>query len=207
MDPAKADPRAHHRVPDEPRALLAVEASVKAYLRAFPYVNWRYGEAGERFVRSDNGHLLALAEHDPDELERQVRWTADLLAERGMPRWMLENGLCLLARSARRRLGDRPDMAEHLELAAAELAKLRRAHMSEIGFRRCAASFAEALGFGPPSRLWSGFGCILAAAVADERGGLSHAVARVHEWAADPRRFGRRWIDGVDRCIAHARRL
>jgi hypothetical protein len=94
----------------------------------------RYAETGSGFTRSDNSHLMALAEHDPDELDHQVRWTADLLSECGMPR-------------------------------------------------------------------------LLAAAVADEHDGLRHAVTRVHEWAGDPRRFGRRWIDAVDRTIAHGRRL
>jgi hypothetical protein len=205
MHPSDPEARAAHRTTEEPRALLAVEASARAYARAFPYLQWRYAETGSGFTRSDNSHLMALAEHDPDELD-QVRWTADLLSERGMPRWMLEINLELMARAAARMLPERPDIAEHLRRGSDQLATARRRVMTELGFRRCAAGFADAAGL-TPSRLWSGMGSLLAAAVADEHDGLRHAVTRVHEWAGDPRRFGRRWIDAVDRTIAHGRRL
>jgi hypothetical protein len=206
MHPSDPEARAAHRTTDEPRALLAVAASARAYARAFPYLQWRYGEDGSGFARSDNSHLMALAEHDADELDYQVRWTADLLSERGMPRWMLEQDLELMARAAARMLPERPDIAEHLRRGADQLATMRHRVMTELGFRRCAAGFADAAGL-PPNRIWNGMGCILAAAVADEHDGLRHAVTRVHEWAGDPRRFGRRWIDAVDRTIAHGRRL
>jgi hypothetical protein len=206
MHPSDPEARAAHRTTDEPRALLAVEASARAYARAFPYLQWRYGETGDGFTRSDNSHLMALAEHDPDEFEYQVRWTADLLSERGMPRWMLEINLELMSRAAARMLPERPDIAEHLRRGSQLLAAMRHRVMTELGFRRCAAGFADAAGLAP-SRLWSGMGGLLAAAVADEHDGLRHAVTRVHEWAADPRRFGQPWIDAVDRTIAHGRRL
>jgi hypothetical protein len=189
MHPSDPEARAAHRTTDEPRALLAVAASARAYARAFPYLQWRYGEDGSGFARSDNSHL-----------------TADLLSERGMPRWMLEQDLELMARAAARMLPERPDIAEHLRRGADQLATMRHRVMTELGFRRCAAGFADAAGL-PPNRIWNGMGCILAAAVADEHDGLRHAVTRVHEWAGDPRRFGRRWIDAVDRTIAHGRRL
>jgi hypothetical protein len=191
---------------DEPRALLAVEASARAYARAFPYLQWRYGETGTGFVRSDNAHLMAVAENDAEEFDRQVRWTADLLSERGMPRWMLEIDLELMSRVAARMLPERPDIAAHLRRGSRQLADMRHRVMTELGFRRCAEGFARAAGLAP-NRLWNGMGCLLAAAVADEQDGLRHAVARVHEWAADPRRFGPRWIEAVDHTIAHGRRL
>jgi hypothetical protein len=202
-----SDARASQRTPDEPRALVAVDRSARAYVRAFPYLQWRYGPDIETTVHRDNAHFIALAEHDADELERQVRWTADMLSERGTPRWMLEVDLRLMARVAKRELPQRRDIAEHLYRAADELAGLRRRVMSEIGFRRCAAVFADRLNFTGPRRLWVGFGFILASAVADEQGGLAHAVTRVHEWCADQRRFGQPWLDAVDHTIAHARRL
>ncbi|PRP90314.1 hypothetical protein ENSA5_65610 [Enhygromyxa salina] len=195
-----------HRAPAEPRALTAVEVSVRAYARAFPYLIWRYGDRGLGLIRSDNTHFMALAERDADELDRQVRWTADHLSERGMPRWMLELDLLLLARASARALPQRPDIAARLTQTAAELTRQRRASIPEPAFRRCATSFADALGLGP-SRLWFGFGSILAAAVADERSGLAHAVPRVHEWAADRRRFGPRWIAAVDQTLVRAHRL
>lgn len=191
---------------DEPRVLLAVEVSARAYARAFPYLQWRYGETGVGFVRSDNSHLMALALHDVDEFDRQVRWTADLLSERGMPRWMLEVDLELMSRAAARMLPERPEFATHLRRGSEQLADMRHRVMTELGFRRCGAGFARAAGLAP-NRLWDGLGCILAAAVADESAGLRHAVARVHEWVADPRRFGDRWIEAVDRTIQHGRRL
>lgn len=202
MPASDTDPRAIA----EPRALIAVDQSARAYVRAFPYLQWRYGEHGDGFVRSDNAHMIALAENDPEELDRQIRWTADMLSERGMPRWMLEVDLMLMGRATRRLLPDRPDIASNLYRSSVDLATIRRRRMTELGFRRCATGFADRLGFAPSVR-WVGFGSILAAAVADEHDGLAHAVTRVREWAADPRRFGQRWIDAVDQTIAHARRL
>jgi hypothetical protein len=190
----------------EPRILIAVDRSAFAYARAFPYLQWRYGEHGDGFVRSDHAHLIALAESDPEELDRQIRWTGDLLSGRGMPRWMLETALVLMGRATQRLLPERPDIASNLYRASIDLASIRRRRMTELGFRRCAIGFADTLGF-QPRRTWIGFGSILAAAVADEHDGLAHAVTRVYEWAADSRRFGDRWIAAVDKTIAHARRL
>lgn len=206
MHPGDPDARAAYRTTEEPRALLAVEVSARIYARAFPYLQWRYGETGIGFVRSDNSHLMALAEHDAEEFERQVHWTGDLLSERGMPRWMLEMDLQVMSRVAARMLPERPDIATHLRWGAARLADMRHRVMTELGSRRCAEGFARAAGLAP-NRIWTGFGCVIAAAVADEQDGLRHAVARVSEWAADPRRFGPRWIEAVERTIAHARRL
>src|SRR5689334_22732942 len=163
---------------EEPRALLAVETSARAYVRAFPYLKWRYGETDVGFVRSDNSHLMSLAVHDVEEFERQVRWTADLLSERGMPRWMLEVDLELMSRVAKRLLHDRPDIAVTLRRGSYQLADIRHRVMTELGFRRCGAGFARTAGIAP-NRLWDGLGYILAAAVADEKDGLRHAVERV----------------------------
>jgi hypothetical protein len=48
-------------------------------------------------------------------------------------------------------------------------------------------------------------GALLAAAVADERNGVTHAVASLEEWAADPSRFPAHWIGAVHDTIARAR--
>jgi hypothetical protein len=49
-------------------------------------------------------------------------------------------------------------------------------------------------------------GSLLAAAVADELGGIRRAAASVEEWATDPTIFPSNWIDAVRSTLAAARR-
>ena len=193
-------------VAEEPGALIAVERSARAYVRAFPYLAWRFGEAGYTTIRNDNAHLMAIAENYRGELHAQVGWTADLLAERGVPRWLLECDLQLMARAAKRSLPQRRELHERLTRAAGELRWKRRSLIPERVMQRCAREFADVLGNGR-GRVWVGFGAILVAAVIDERGGCPHAVTRMREWATDRRRFDSRWIDAVERTIDHGRNL
>jgi hypothetical protein len=206
MHPLNSEAGAGQGMPEDPRALAVIERAGDWCERAVPYLWWRYGERGYRFILSDTAYLIAMAELPGKGFARHLRWTADLLAQRGMPRWLLEIHCRQLARILRRAMADRPEIAETFEAGAELLAQLRHAHLREADFETTAALFADALGWGP-GRLWTGFGKLLAAAVADERGGLERAVSSVTEWACDPQRFGARWITAVHGTVEAARQL
>ena len=192
--------------PQEPRALVAIDRSMQAFARAFPYLRWRHDQAGLHALRNDNAQLVAIVGTQPHEFGPQLDWFTLQMSERGMPSWMVEVDLELLARVLRRALPDHPDMGTRIAHAAHDLGTRRHAAMVEGKFRRAGSSFAARLEFGP-SRLWSGFGKILASAVIDERLGVSHAVLRVSEWATNRQRFGPRWTEAVEASIAEFRRL
>jgi len=188
----------------EPRALVVVDRAAASFVRAFPYLAWRYGSAGIHDARDDVASLLATAITQASELDQQVSWVGRQMTQRGQPRWMLEVELELLARVAAHELGERGlELAAEVRAASRALTRERTVTMAPGRMQRAADSFATELGFGP-SRLWSGFGRILCAAVIDERRGFETAVRRVREWAVDPHRFGQPWIATVeatlDRC-------
>lgn len=79
-----------HVVAEDPRELrAALRAGVRSWER-FPYYERRYGRRGRRFTRSDSAWLVTLASLPQSEVDRQIRWLGQVLAARGMPRWMLE---------------------------------------------------------------------------------------------------------------------
>lgn len=206
MHPLNPEAGASQHVPDDARALAVVERASDWCERAFPYLWWRYGERGYRFILSDSAYLVAMAELPSSGLSRHLTWTADLLAQRGMPRWLLELHTRQLGRMLVRGLPDRPELGERLIAAAESLGDRRRARISPADFRANAERFAADLRLGR-GRLWRGFGSILTAAVADERDGLEHAVESVCSWACDHSRFGPVWIAAVRSCVEAAREL
>ncbi len=202
MHPLNPEAGRFNHMPEDPRAVDVVLRSGRVCLRAFPYLWWRYGERGHRFILSDSAYLVTMAEYGDTTLHRHARWTADVLAPRGMPRWLLERHLELLSRMLLRALPDRPELGARIGRAATELRELRLASLSARDFERCADCFAERSGL--HGRLGRGFGALLAAAVADERSGLVNVVESVESWACDPLRFGPRWIAAVEATLVLA---
>lgn len=193
--------------PTEPGVLVAIEHATASFARAFPYLGWRYGDAGLHDARDDLAQLLAAASNHRDALNQQITWVAEQMTLRGQPRWMLEVEIELLARSAARcvpRQGER--LATVLREGGYPLGRDRHTAMAEGKFRRAGVHFEAELGFGP-GRAWRGFGQILCSAVLDERRGFDTILDRVREWALDPHRFGQPWLGAVESSIAHYRSL
>lgn len=190
-------------VPSDPREVAAAVRASEVVWRAVPYFGFRYGERGKRFGHSDCAYFLTLLGYDQETINRQVEWTAGVLSQRGMPSLLLERQLRVLGRI----LGREPlggDRGEPLIRAADALREARQRRLGDDQIQQLGREFAERAGF-PGHRLVIGMGVLLAAAVADELGGMRRAAASIEEWATDPTVFPSNWIDAVRSTLAAAR--
>lgn len=193
-----------HRVACDPRELLAALEAGERSWGAYPYFEWRYGERGRRFTRSDSAWLVTLSDMKPEIVHQQVRWLGHLLSVRGMPRLLLEHHLGNLHEALVLAVPERRSRYDKLAGAAADLAELRRRHIDEQAFRSLAEAFDERVGHTWSARL-KGTGRILLSAVADEKAGIEQAVESLEGWMTDPSRFPERWITAVRDTLARAR--
>jgi hypothetical protein len=194
----------NHPVPEDPRA---VEAALRAGARTwgrFPYYERRYGGRGRAYTRSDSAYLATLCDLPAASARRQVLWLADLLASRGMPRWLMEETLRDLRAELDAAVPERA--ADHAVLGelADELRAARLSHMTDAEADALAASFAAAAGPELVADLPEA-GRLIAAAVADERAGIAHAGVRLESWLADPARFPDTWTAAVRDALRRAR--
>jgi heme oxygenase len=194
--------------------ISSTEEELAAALRAgerswaeFPYYATRFGDRGRAFTRSDSAWLVTLAYLDSASAVENVMWLSNLLAARGMPRWLMERHLVVLLEELDSR---GPEAAEgqygNLHEALATLRELRDHCLSDQHLLHMKREFAAKV---PVSELegvpWAG--ALLAAAVADEAAGLTMAVPSLVRWLADEALFSRDWIDQVERTLERARAL
>ena len=193
-----------HAIPDDPREVrAALRAGVRSW-EACPYYEWRYGRRGRRFTRSDSAWLVTLAALPQAAVDRQVAWLGQLLAARGMPRWLLERHLEALHDELAAAVPARRADYARLLAAAQHLRRQRTAVLGEETQRALAAAFDAAVGAEWARRLPDGGG-LLVAAVSDERAGVAHAVASLADWLTDPARFPEHWVTAAHRTLAEAR--
>jgi hypothetical protein len=191
-------------MPADPREIQAAIRAGDITHRTFPYYGFRYGERGVRFTRSDSAFLATLPGHKAETLWRQIDWLAGVLSNRGMPSWLLELHLGTLARQLSRAVPERSHLYRDLRGAAEALGERRRAQVSDETMRALGQSFAAEAGLAP-TRLAIGTGHLLAAAVADERGGIPNAVNSIEEYFTDRTLFTARFIDAARSTIRRAR--
>jgi len=194
----------NHPVSSDPREVAASAAAGERSWREFPYYEARFGERGRRFGHSDSAWLSLASRHGAEHLRREVLWLGEVLSARGMPQWMLERHLEFLHDALVEAVPERRGAYEKLLSAAKMLRERRLWKLGEDDFRALAAAFAARVGPEWSARL-PHMGGLLAAAVADERNGVTRAVASLEEWAADPARFPPHWVDAVHDTIANAR--
>ena len=194
--------------------ISSTEAELAAALRAgerswaeFPYYATRYGDRGRAFTRSDSAWLVTLAYLDRASGVENVMWLSNLLAARGMPRWLMERHLEVLLEE----LGSMdPEAAEdpygNLHEALSTLRELREHRLPDEHLFRMKREFAAAV---PATELEGvpGAGALLAAAVSDEVAGLTMAVPSLVRWLADETLFSRDWIAQVERTLERSRSL
>lgn len=184
-----------------------LRAAVRAAQRsidAMPYYGARYGDRGSRFATTDSAWLVALAAVPEHRAVQQVEWLARLLAARGMPSWLLEVHLESLAAELYSVAGEGAGGA--LPAAADALATTRRRHVGDDLLRLADewadTSLGEAL---PVPRA----GALMAAAVADERAGVTADDTPVVDWLTEPGRaddeVARRVLEVRARILASAR--
>ncbi len=191
-----------HPLPVDEREIAAVLRASRRCYQAQPYFLERYGERGEAFTRSDGGYLATLADHPQSHVDSQVIWLARILANRGIPRWLMEMHLDLLVTELTAAVPDRAAEYFKLHCAAQVLREERLAAISQSDFDALVAKFDSASGGG-----LKGAGALLVAAVCDEYCGLAEAVPSLVGWLGSPTRFSPKWCVAATDTLAQARRL
>ncbi|QRK09110.1 hypothetical protein JQX13_02820 [Archangium violaceum] len=188
---------------DELRAAIrAAEASWEAS----SYYTWRYGEHGRPFSWSDSAWLVMLGDESDDAVWKHISWLGRLLAARGMPRLLLERHLRVLHQELVRA---KPALQERygvLSRMAERMAGERRQFLDDETMSMLSVDFDERVGPEWSQRLRR-TGELLAAAVADECGGLTQAVPSLAAWMCEPSRFPSSWIRAVEDTLVRARGL
>lgn len=192
-----------HPVSMDPVEQAAAAAASRRSWKEFPYYARRYGERGWRFSLSDSGWIETLCNVSLTEAHAQILWLSGLLAARGMPSYLLERHLGYLHDELARPSPTRAKRYEVLRACAAALRERRLAQIPEEPFEALSQAFEHRVS--RYEEAIRNMGRILVAAVADERAGVSGAVASVEAWACEPASFDPLWIDSVRQTIAAAR--
>jgi hypothetical protein len=178
-----ADAGRHDIVLDATLLRAAVRAGQRSY-DAMPYYRLRYGGRGARFATTDSAWLVALAEEPEERVVGQVRWLSRVLANRGMPSWLLETHLESLVAEVG---AVAPGVAVGgLATAAGSLAEDRRAHVGDGLLTRADRWTDDALG---PDLPVPHTGLLLAAATADALSGVTRDDTALFEWLTYPERM------------------
>jgi hypothetical protein len=195
-----------HPVPADARELKAALQAADLCWQRFPYFEARYGERGRRFARSDGAWLATLCQFDPARISQQISWLSRVLSSRGIPAILLQAQLEILFEELARAIPENRPAYEKLLAAAAELCASRRRQISDAQMQSLAADFNRAVGSEWSERL-PGTAALLAAAVADEKGGHQGAIASIKTWMTDASRFPPEWIQSVAATLDQAQQM
>lgn len=171
-------------VPKDGREVTAALAAGPTTHRLFPYVEWRYGERGQRFSRSDSAWLAWLTQHPQSHVDEQVVWLRSVLSNRGMPSILLETHLRVLEKHLSRAIPERAARYRRLVNAASRLTACRRSLLSSTDETALVENFARSVGWSSEFVV-RGTGRLLVAAAVDERDGARNAVSSLERWLCD----------------------
>jgi hypothetical protein len=190
-----------HSLPADPREVAAsIQAAVRC-MRLFPYLGMRFGERGDAFARTDSGYLASLVPQSHEYVVDQARWLARVLSSRGMPRWLMECHLELLAEELTAAMPENQAGHAKLSHAAAVLRAERQSVIPPEAFDRLTSEFVERGG-----DLVANFGGLVVSAVCDESCGLEFAVPSLVGWADNDGRFPAHWRAALRDLLDDARR-
>jgi hypothetical protein len=192
-----------HAISAHPGEQAAAEAATRLSWKEFPYYAKRYGERGWRFSLSDSGWLQTLSELSLDAAKSQVLWLANLLAARGMPRFLMERHLQHLHAQLIVSVPERADGYGFLLGLSAYLKEIRESRIPADRFSALADAFESATA--NCSDKVRNMGVVLVAAVADDAAGAGQVLESVRNWASDASRFGPEWVSAVQATIEQAR--
>ncbi|MEI6386821.1 MAG: biliverdin-producing heme oxygenase [Spirochaetota bacterium] len=193
-----------HPIPADPREVQAALEAADVCWRRFPYYETRYGERGVRFARSDAAWLATLCAYEPALIEQQIRWLGRVLANRGMPTFLLQIQLEILAEALRAAIPEKHLDYDKLSQAASALLETRRSRLDDRTLSAFSSSFDEVAG--PVLRGgFAGAGELLACAVVDQLEGSEEAVESLRGWMIDSTRFSPEWIAAVESTLKAAR--
>jgi len=187
----------NHAMPQNPLEIaLALRAAAIAW-KEHPYLECRFGERGQRFIRSDSCWLVTLTHLPVDTVTKSLSWLRTVLASRGMPTVILKGHL----QAIRRAIGvDFPDQTEMQARFDPFLSSLE-AERQALGAADAHSQLIDE--FDPQLRACEGFKVpfaaeLIASAWIDERVGIGGSFAAVRDWFIDSRRFSSGWITCVN---------
>jgi hypothetical protein len=194
----------NHKISNDLREVQAAMRAGERTVQMFPYYERRYAQRGRRYTWSDSGWLITLAGETQASANQQIQWLSRLLSIRGMPQWLMECHLMLLHEELVQAIPERSSSYAILQNAAIQLAEQRRTHLSDETMLELDRAFDARVG--PEWSAWMPHGGgMLAAAIADERAGIAHAVENIVGWMTDASRFPAPWIEAVEATISAAR--
>lgn len=189
-------------VPADDQLADAVEHAVLLTWRHNPYYRLRFGERGLRFSLSDSGWMATLPDHGVSGARQQLTWLHRVLANRGMPGWLLEDHLGMMQRVLDRRVPHRRDDWAVFGTVRGELADARRAVLPDAELNARAEAFARAAG-APGHRLFVGAGRLLAGAWADQEQGMPKAIETMLSWVANRDHLPESWCDRCEEAVGY----
>jgi hypothetical protein len=167
----------NHPLPDVPREALASIRAAERCMKLLPYLGIRFGKRGDAFARTDSGYLTTLVRFPQEYVLEQVQWLARVLSSRGMPRWLMEVHLEILAEELITAIPENAADYRKLREAASALRQERQAVLSQESFDHLAIGFAQQAG--TPITY---FGETILSAVCDEACGIDGAVPAITTW-------------------------
>lgn len=191
-----------HPLPDDPREIMASVHAAARCMARFPYLGVRFGERGDAFARTDSGYLATLVRFPGAYVARQVQWLARVLSSRGMPGWLMEVHLEVLAEELANTMPSNQNDHGKLLDAAAVLGAERRSIVPQADFDRLAARFALQSG-----DFIANFGGLLVSAVCDEARGVERALFSITSWVESCHDFPREWHLAVADLIHQSQRI
>jgi hypothetical protein len=195
----------NHAITVDPAELAAALRAGERTWQRFPYYEVRYGERGRRFTGSDSAWIVTTAHLHLSDTRRELRWLGELLAARGMPRWLLELHLAELHSELVAAKPENRTVYDRLLPVVAMLRAERLRHLDEATTAELIAEFdrrtASDAGPAVPEA-----GALLVAAVADERAGVKGSTESLLSWLADPERFSPEWVAAVTETLVTARK-
>lgn len=195
----------NHAITVDPAELAAALRAGERTWEHFPYYELRYGDRGRRFTGSDSAWIVTTAHHHPSDTRRELRWLGQVLAARGMPRWLLELHLAELHAELVAAKPENRAVYDRLLLVVATLRSERLRHLDEATTAELIEEFdrrtASNVGLSVPEA-----GALLVAAVADERAGVKGSTESLLSWLADPARFSPEWVAAVTETLVTARK-
>lgn len=168
-------------VPEDEREVGAAIRAGQLTYRVFPYLQWRYGDRGEKFTNSDSAWLAWLTRYDPNRVNEQIKWLWNILSNRGMPGIILEVHLRFLYRQLCLSVPDAKPKHSGLLASADQIRLVSEAVISDDQCERLTVDFSRGMRRGAA---WLNRGTcrLLVSAAVDERIGIPNSVSSLTKW-------------------------
>ena len=189
-----------HPLPADPKEIAASLRAARSCMNLFPYLGIRFGDRGDAFARTDSGYLATLVQNSQEYVFEQTQWLARVLANRGMPRWLMEVHLEILAEELNTAVPEGKLSYGKLLNASVKLRSDRQSIIPQDAFERTSTQFSEQSG-----NLIENFGGLVVSAVCDASYGLTVAVPSLVDWASDKDCFSNNWRTALADLLEHSR--